>query len=205
MPRPPRESKPQQSPIDGPRRSSGRGSRDGFLIPDTHHPGDAGPCLHRYIRARRLPDPTRHRRQRLHRRDDFVRPDHHDDDQLILRRLALAVPVEAAGQHYSPAMDVDVIGCRVCVALRELLSFAWSSDPARMNRLMDEGGCYPAAPGVAFTRLEYGDDVSLFRMILSPPADPSLMPALWFRDGDMVVDGSNTAQPARSEIPLAGL
>jgi hypothetical protein len=122
----------------------------------------------------------------------------------VLRRFrqpAPPTPVEASGPIYSPAPDVDVIGCRVCLALRELFTFAWSTDPARMNRLMDEGGCYPAAPGIAFTRLDQADDVALFRMVL-PAGDPASMPALWFRSGDMVVAGSNAAPPARIEMPL---
>jgi hypothetical protein len=112
------------------------------------------------------------------------------------RRLRRVVPAQPAptelGPIYRTVADRDVVGCRVCLALRELLTFAWSTDTARFNRLMDGGGCYPAAPGLAFSRIEHGEDFSLFRMILSP-ADKRMgeMPALWFRNGDMVVEGSN--------------
>jgi hypothetical protein len=101
------------------------------------------------------------------------------------------VPVEATGPVFSPVQGVDVVGCRFCAALRELVSFPWSSDPVRLNRVMDDGGCYPAAPGVAFARIEYGDGVSLFRMVLPPEAGLGSMPPLWFRNADMTVDGSN--------------
>jgi hypothetical protein len=79
------------------------------------------------------------------------------------------------------------------LALRELLTFAWSTDPARFNQLMDTG-CYPAAAGLRFTRIEHGEEFSLFRMVLSP-ADERMggMPALWFSNADMVVEGSNAA------------
>jgi hypothetical protein len=95
------------------------------------------------------------------------------------------------GPTYRPTSDRDVVGCRVCLALRELLTFAWSTDPARFNRLMDTG-CYPAVAGLRFTRIEHGEEFSLFRMALSP-ADRRMgeMPALWFRSTDMVVEGSN--------------
>ncbi len=102
------------------------------------------------------------------------------------------MPAEAAAPVYRVvAGKRDVIGCRVCAVLRELLTFDWSIDPARMNRLMDEGDCYPAAPGIAFTRLDQADDVALFRMTLPPPADPGSPAALWFRSGDMIIDGAN--------------
>jgi hypothetical protein len=112
------------------------------------------------------------------------------------RRLRRAVPAQPAptelGPVYRTAADVDVVGCRVCLALRELLTFAWSTDPARFNRLMDDGGCYPAAAGLRFTRTEHGDEYSLFRMVLSP-ADGRMggMPALWFRNADLVMEGAN--------------
>jgi hypothetical protein len=111
-----------------------------------------------------------------------------------LRRHA-APPLEQveAGPIYRTVSDHDVIGCRVCLALRELLTFTWSTDTARFNRLMDTG-CYPAVAGLRFTRIEHGDEFSLFRMVLSP-ADERLggVPALWFSNGEMVVEGSNAA------------
>jgi hypothetical protein len=81
------------------------------------------------------------------------------------------------------------VGCRLCLALRELLTFSWSTDPARFNKLMDNGGCYPAAGGIGFVQLDH-------RM-----ADPATgqemagLPALWFRNGDMRVEGSNEPEP----------
>ncbi len=52
------------------------------------------------------------------------------------RRSEPPVPAEAADPIYRVAgVDRDVIGCRVCAALRELLTFDWSTDPDRMNRL----------------------------------------------------------------------
>jgi hypothetical protein len=49
-----------------------------------------------------------------------------------LRRHAPPPSEQAeAGPIYRTAVsDHDVIGCRVCLALRELLTFAWSTDPA---------------------------------------------------------------------------
>jgi hypothetical protein len=109
-----------------------------------------------------------------------------------LRRTQPA-PTEL-GPIYRTTSDRDVVGCRVCLAIRELLTFAWSTDPARFNKLMDDGGCYPAAEGLRFTRIEHGEDFSLFRMVLAA-ADQRLggMPALWFANGDMVIEGSNEA------------
>ncbi len=111
-----------------------------------------------------------------------------------LRRPTPPVPVDAAAPVYRVAVtELDAIGCRLCAALRELLTFDWSTDPARMNRLMDEGSCFPAAPGIAFTRLDQADDVALFRMRLPPAVDPGAMPALWFRTSDLMIEGSNAA------------
>jgi hypothetical protein len=66
------------------------------------------------------------------------------------------------------------------------------TDPARFNKLMDTG-CYPAVAGLRFTRIEHGEEISLFRMVLSP-ADKRMgeMPALWYGNSDMRVDGANT-------------
>jgi hypothetical protein len=66
------------------------------------------------------------------------------------------------------------------------------TDPARFNKLMDTG-CYPAVAGLRFTRIEHGEEFSLFRMVLSP-ADKRMgeMPALWYGNSDMRVDGANT-------------
>jgi hypothetical protein len=96
------------------------------------------------------------------------------------------------GPIYRTVSGRDVVGCRVCLALRELLTFTWSTDPARFNKLMDDGGCYPSAAGMAHTRIEHGEEFSLFRMVLSP-VDERMgeMPALWFSNGDMVVEGTN--------------
>jgi hypothetical protein len=67
----------------------------------------------------------------------------------------------------------------------------------RFNGLMDNGGCYPSAAGMAHTRIEHGEDFSLFRMVLSPADERTGgMPALWFSNGDMVVEGSNGALEA---------
>jgi hypothetical protein len=85
--------------------------------------------------------------------------------------------------------------------VQELFRFDLSSDPGRLNRLMDEGGYYPASPDVAFARIEVGEDFSLFRIIFAS-ADlwPGEMPALWFRNRDMVVEGSN-APDCRVDTP----
>lgn len=118
----------------------------------------------------------------------------------FLRRLRRSAPVApspvAAGPIYRTASGRDVIGCRLCLALRELLTFNWSSDPRRMNQLMDDGGCYPTLPGLAYERIEAGEEFSMFRRVLDRPGSPGLLepPGLWFRNADMVVEGSNQAE-----------
>lgn len=110
----------------------------------------------------------------------------------LRRRTPLPLEQVEAGPIYRTTSDRDVVGCRVCLALRELLTFAWSTDSARFNKLMDDGGCYPSAAGMAHTRIEHGEDFSLFRMALSP-ADERMgeMPALWFSNADMGMEGAN--------------
>ena len=117
--------------------------------------------------------------------------------RFALSRLRRQLPAQPdpgeTGPVYRTVTDNDAVGCRLCRALRELLTFVWASDPARFERLMDDGGCYPALPGPAFIRIETGESFSLFRMRPTPVDDPhiSTAPALWFRNEDMVVDGSN--------------
>jgi hypothetical protein len=57
---------------------------------------------------------------------------------------------------------------------------------------MDEGYCWPVVPGISFDRLEHGEEFSLFRMRLTPAqrrlGEP---PALWHRNADMRIEGSN--------------
>ena len=116
--------------------------------------------------------------------------------RVALRRLRRHVPAPPdpaeTGPVYKTVTDNDAIGCRLCLALRELLTFAWATDNARFNRLMDDGGCYYTAPGLAHVRIDSGEDFSMFKLLLPPN---SLWPGgsipLWFRNSDMVVEGSN--------------
>jgi hypothetical protein len=116
--------------------------------------------------------------------------------RFALRRLRRHVPEQPdpaeTGPVYRTVTDNDVVGCRLCVALRELLTFAWATDTARFNRLMDDGGCYYTAPGLTHIRIDPGEDFSMFKLIVQ--ANNSGLAGsipLWFRNSDMVVEGSN--------------
>lgn len=87
----------------------------------------------------------------------------------------------------------DVVGCKFCVTLREMLTFNWRADPVRLSALMRAGWCWPAVPSGRFTRLESGEGFSLFQS--QPPIDScgNVISPLWFRNADMALEGANEA------------
>lgn len=122
-----------------------------------------------------------------------------------LRRLHREQPKAAPEPSAGPTWQVmpgGVGGCRFCKALRELLSFEGMSDFPRYQRLFREGGCFIALPGPHHTRIEAGDDFSLFKMT-DPVNDPGPdgVPVVWFRNEDMAIDGSNRRPPGGGAAP----
>jgi hypothetical protein len=95
-------------------------------------------------------------------------------------------------------------GCIFCQALRELLTFDNDQDRVRRDTVWREGGCYFTANGMPYDRVEAGEDFSLFHLIDAKTGRPDAdVTPMWFRNGDMVVEGSNRV--ARIETPMAGV
>jgi hypothetical protein len=90
------------------------------------------------------------------------------------------------------AISGGAMGCLFCAALREMFTFDWATDRARFDRLWRDGFCAATIPGgPKHARLETDGDFSSFRLV-NPVNGPDPVPALWFRDSDMVMIGSNS-------------